>query len=129
MDNDIRTIFQIYAIWISGDLFGLYLKPIKIDQKYKIIEQIDFIISESDNDTVYNTDIENLTEHSNINTDSEKENNIFETILKQDEPNNEINNFFYKLNSGNLSETSEKSIKNLSESISSINIQQITNNF
>jgi hypothetical protein len=134
MDHDIRTIFQIYAIWVSGDLFGLYLKPIKIDQKYKIIEQIDFIISESDNDTVYNTDIENLTEYSNINTDSEeKENIIFETIFKQTEPNNQIDNqidnFFYNLKSDNLSETSDKSIKNLSDSISSINIQQITNNF
>jgi hypothetical protein len=71
IDNDLRTIFQIYAIWISGDLFGLYLKPIKIEQKYKIIEQIDFIASDSDHDTVYNTDVENLTEQIDSDTKSE----------------------------------------------------------
>lgn len=56
LDYDIRTIFQIYAIWISGDLFGVYLKPVKIDQKYKIIEQIEWIASDSEKDTVYNTE-------------------------------------------------------------------------
>ena len=71
LDQGIRTIFQIYAIWISGDLFGLYLKPIIIDQKYKLIEQINFIASESDNDTVYNTDVDNLTEYNNGYNDSD----------------------------------------------------------
>jgi hypothetical protein len=71
LDQNVRTIFQIYAIWISGDLFGLYLKPIIIDQKYKLIEQIDFIASDSDNDTVYNTDVDNLTEYNNGYNDSD----------------------------------------------------------
>ena len=74
LDQGIRTIFQIYAIWISGDLFGVYLKPIIIDQKYKLIEQIDFIASESDNDTVYNTDVDNLTEYNNGYNDSDDSN-------------------------------------------------------
>ena len=71
LDQGVRTIFQIYAIWISGDLFGLYLKPIIVDQKYKLIEQIDFIASDSDNDTVYNTDVDNLTEYNNGYNDSD----------------------------------------------------------
>lgn len=75
LENDIRTIFQLYAIWISDDLFGIYLKPIKIDQKYKIIEMIDFIASESESekDTVYNTDIENLT-----SSDEDEQKNILD---------------------------------------------------
>ncbi len=62
INHDVRTIFQVYAIWISKDLFGLYLKPVKIDQKYKIIEQVEWIPSDSEKDTVYNTDIDNLSD-------------------------------------------------------------------
>lgn len=122
LDHNIKTIFQIYAIWISGDLFGLYLKPIKIHQKYKIIEQIDFIISDSDNDTVYNTDIENLSENSKTNTEQDK-NLIFKQTLIDN--NEEINNLFSTFNNNLISEYNEYSIKNLSDSVSSINIENI----
>jgi hypothetical protein len=73
INHDIKTIFQIYAIWISNSLFGLYLKPVKINQKLKIVEQIDFILSDSENDTVYNTDIENLSDEQDNDSESESE--------------------------------------------------------
>lgn len=43
-----RIIFQIYALWISDNLFGLHLLPIKINQKFKIIENIKFIDDSSE---------------------------------------------------------------------------------
>jgi hypothetical protein len=43
-----RIIFQIYALWVSDNLFGLHLLPIKINQKLKIIENIKFIDSTDD---------------------------------------------------------------------------------
>jgi hypothetical protein len=64
--NSVRTIFQVFALWISNDLFGLYLKPIKIDQIIEEIVDIDFI-NLSENDTVYNTDIDNASDDNNSN--------------------------------------------------------------
>ena len=109
LDQGVRTIFQIYAIWISGDLFGLYLKPIIVDQKYKLIEQIDFIASDSENDTVYNTDVDNLTEYNNgYNSD------LSDSELSESD-NSESNKSESNNSESNKSE-SNKSKSNLSES-------------
>ena len=109
LDQGVRTIFQIYAIWISGDLFGLYLKPIIIDQKYKLIEQIDFIASESDNDTVYNTDVDNLTEYNNgyndsdLSDDSDQSNSAHSNQSKtSDQSKSDKSNQCNKLNNSTL---------------------------
>lgn len=126
LDYGIRTIFQLYAIWISDDLFGIYLKPIKIDQKYKIIEQIDFIASEEyetyDQDTVYNTDIDNL---------SDAESNCLDTETKSNS-DSELSQTKSTTSSANLSEKSGQKSKqftekNMSESLDSesINIVDI----
>jgi hypothetical protein len=123
LNYGIRTIFQLYAIWISNDLFGIYLKPIRIDQKYKIFEQIDFIASESESsvhrDTVYNTDTaaENLsdsnldtdTSNSNISTSNYMNNKNIIDINDEEEIQNNISNIFSERQRSN-------SIKNLSES-------------
>jgi len=141
LDYGIRTIFQLYAIWISNDLFGIYLKPIRIDQKYKIIEQIDFIASESESsvhrDTVYNTDTagENLSEGeldsdsntsiSNISTSHYMNNKNIIGINDEEEIQNNISNIFdlQKMDpnfSGELfserQRSKSNSIKSLSES-------------
>lgn len=135
LDNDIRTIFQIYAIWISNDLFGIYLKPVKIDQKYKIIEQIDFITSDSDKDTVYNTDNENLSDSES----SKKSTNSTSSILINDhytnnarqEQNEILSNIFdlQKINLENVEKKSSasNSIRSLSDSSNSdsINIVEL----
>ena len=140
LDYGIRTIFQLYAIWISNDLFGIYLKPIRIDQKYKIVEQIDFIASESESsvhrDTVYNTDTagENLSD-SELDSDSESNSNISTShymnnkniigINDEEEIQNNISNIFdlHKIDpycSGELFSERQRSkpnsIKSLSES-------------
>lgn len=142
LDHDIRTIFQVYAIWISGDLFGLYLKPVKIDQKYKIIEQIDFIASESDSekDTVYNTDIDNLSETSSNSSSDEQDSeslsgqnymNSSNIVNIENEGNENFTNLFnlQKINPNDIEKlfsdkktSDSNSIKNLSDSASSISI-------
>jgi len=137
LDYGIRTIFQLYAIWISNDLFGIYLKPVRIDQKYKIVEQIDFIASESESsvqrDTVYNTDTagENLsdsnldsdTSNSNISTSHYMNNKNIIGINDEEEIQNNISNIFdlHKIDSycsGELFSERQRSnsIKSLSES-------------
>jgi hypothetical protein len=113
LDQDIRTIFQIYAIWISGDLFGLYLKPIIIDQKYKIIEHIEFIASDSENDTVYNTDIDNLTEN-NISDNNISDNNISDNNISESNHLNKSNHS--NISESNHSNKSESNHSNKSES-------------
>ena len=116
LDQGVRTIFQIYAIWISGDLFGLYLKPIIIDQKYKIIEQIDFIASESDNDTVYNTDVDNLTEYNNGYNDSDDsdQSNNSKTSNNSESNNSKSNNS--ESNKSNHSESNNSESNKLNHS-------------
>ena len=124
LDQGVRTIFQIYAIWISGDLFGLYLKPIIVDQKYKLIEQIDFIASESDNDTVYNTDVDNLTEYNNGYNSDLSDSELSESDLSESnksesnkcESNNSESNNSESNKSESNNSKSNKSKSNLSES-------------
>ncbi len=144
INHDIRTIFQVYAIWISNDLFGLYLKPVKIDQKYKIVEQLEWIPSDSEKDTVYNTDIENLSEtassetsisatssvHTSPQTNSNSNNHYMDgpnVINIENDYNEHFTNIFgLKKIKSNEDLFSDKnsidtiSIKNLSESIDSI---------
>lgn len=41
-NNFLRMILELHAVWISGDIFGIYLKPIMIEQiQNKIINFID----------------------------------------------------------------------------------------
>ena len=41
-NNFLRMILELHAVWISGDVFGIYLKPIMIEQiQNKIINFID----------------------------------------------------------------------------------------
>lgn len=123
LDQGIRTIFQIYAIWISGDLFGLYLKPIIVDQKYKLIEQIEFIASDSENDTVYNTDVDNLTEYNN-----EYNSDLSESDLSNS--NSESNNSESNKSKSNLSESNLLNHNLLNNNLSKEdkNNEQILNN-
>jgi hypothetical protein len=106
INHDIRTIFQVYAIWISGDLFGLYLKPVKIDQKYKIQEQIEWIQSESEKDTVYNTDIDNLSEE--LESSAAKTNSTTSSISPQtncnfnSKSNSNFNSDHHYMNESNI---------------------------
>ncbi len=135
LNHDIRTIFQVYAIWISNDLFGLYLKPVKIDQKYKIIEEIDWIPSDSEKDTVYNTDAENLSESSTISsvspqTNSNSVNHYMDgqnVVNIENDYNEQLTNIFglKKIQSkddlfSDKNSSDSISIKNLSDSIGSI---------
>jgi len=133
INHDIRTIFQVYAIWISNDLFGLYLKPIKIDQKYKIVEQLEWIPSDSEKDTVYNTDAENLSENSTSSISQSQQTNSNSNHHYMDEPNiinieNDYNEHFTNIFSLKKIKSNEDlfsdknsidsiSIKNLSDSI------------
>ena len=82
-DSYIRTIFQVYAIWITDDLFGLFLKPIKIDQKTKLIQEINFI-DDSDNETI-DSEIDNMSDY------SETQKNIVQNKINQSEKYNIIN--------------------------------------
>jgi hypothetical protein len=102
LNHGVKTIFQVYAIWISENLFGIYLKPIKIDQKIKIIEQIDFIMSDSDKDTVYNTDVDNLSDIS----DSEEQNN-------SDSDNTQNDSSEHYMNSVNIVNVEDNNLKNI----------------
>ena len=132
LDQNVRTIFQIYAIWISGDLFGLYLKPIVIDQKYKLIEQIDFIASESDNDTVYNTDVDNLTEYNNGYNDSDEsdsdQNNSDNSESNNSESNQSDSDQSNQSKESKTSNCSNLVKNNLSDDKNNINNKQILNN-
>jgi hypothetical protein len=66
--TNIRTIFQVFAIWISNDFFGLYLKPSKVEQIYnQVIEFIDV----SEDESVYNTDDDDIVENNIIFKESE----------------------------------------------------------
>jgi hypothetical protein len=138
INHDIRTIFQVYAIWISNDLFGLYLKPVKIDQKYKIVEQVEWIPSDSEKDTVYNTDIDNLSEGSDesktnsstspkTNSNSHHYMNETNIINIENDYNEHFTNIFglKKIKSDedlfqDKNSSDSISIKNLSDSIESI---------
>ena len=41
-NNFLRSILELHAIWISGDVFGIYLKPVMIEQiQNKVISFID----------------------------------------------------------------------------------------
>ena len=141
VEQDIRTIFQIYAIWISGDLFGIYLKPIKIDQKIKPIETIEFI-DVSDDDSVYNTEMNNLSDNSNSDSDiSNKSNNSIESNKSKqfkkildlnNADNNADNNYDFSqvlsdnMSSDNMSSDDVSSISTASiDSSKSININII----
>lgn len=140
INHDIRTIFQVYAIWISNDLFGLYLKPVKVDQKYKIVEQLEWIPSDSEKDTVYNTDVDNLSASSSTNSASSSNSDQPQTNTNstnymdgsnitniENEYNEHFTNIFglkkIKSNEELFSEKNSSesiSIKNLSDSIESI---------
>jgi len=102
INHDIRTIFQVYAIWISGDLFGLYLKPVKIDQKYKILEQVEWIQSDSEKDTVYNTDIDNLSEGSESSESSAAKTNSATSSISPQTNSNSGNHYMNESNIVNI---------------------------
>ena len=68
----------MFANWLSlllryCLLRGLYLKPIKIDQQNKKIEEFIDFLEYSENETVYNTDIDNLSEQSELSNDNIQE--------------------------------------------------------
>jgi hypothetical protein len=56
LDVDTTIIFQLYGININKGVFKIVLIPIKINQKYEIVENVCFIDTESDVDEVEDID-------------------------------------------------------------------------
>jgi CRISPR/Cas system-associated endoribonuclease Cas2 len=104
-NNFIRMIVELYAVWISGDVFGLYLKPVMIEQiKNKVLNFID--------------EKEDVTEVNYLETEANSEdeyidNNqlVIKDTKKDTKKDNKKDNKKYKKHS--KTDTSEESNNNL----------------
>jgi len=57
-NTHIKMILECFGLWITNSSFGLYLRPILIDQR-EIKKQVIKFIEESDEDNILETEIEN----------------------------------------------------------------------
>jgi hypothetical protein len=118
IDSWSKIIFELYAIWINNDGFGVYLRPIlisftpnnKIDYNYKILEDSDDI------DDIINTVNDNSIFIKSEPKEKEYQNQT--SILEL--PSNEVDNY-YKEISDNLPINTASSDSNIiyNENISS----------
>jgi len=101
--NYMRLIVELYAVWISNDVFGIYLKPVMIEQiQNKVLNFID--------------EKEDITDVNYMETEANSEdeyidNNDLVLVSRKNKPE-QVN---YKANVNNIRENSEseESVENL----------------
>jgi len=101
--NYMRLIVELYAVWISNDVFGIYLKPVMIEQiQNKVLNFID--------------EKEDITDVNYMETEANSEdeyidNNELILVSRKNKPE-QVN---YKANVNNLKENKEKTENTESE--------------